>query len=79
LFASEFQGPGMEILQNEIIGTQTSLVVVNWVSSCLFFSLSASTLSLHIFTLLLPVQTTYYNYSRTLCIKCWVSTFHTQI
>jgi hypothetical protein len=29
LFASEFQGPGMEILQNEIIGTQTSLVVVN--------------------------------------------------
>jgi hypothetical protein len=20
-----------------------------------------------------------YNYSRTLCIKCWVSAFHTQI
>jgi hypothetical protein len=21
----------------------------------------------------------YYNYSRTLCIKCWVSAFHTEI
>ncbi len=33
--------------KNEIIGTQTSfflpILVVNWVSSCLFFSLSAST------------------------------------
>jgi len=31
----------------------------------------------HMFSLLLPLGL--FNYFRTLCIKCWVSTFHTEI
>ncbi len=44
----------MKILQNEITGTQTSffppILVVNWVPSCLSFSLSASIVATYIFT-----------------------------
>jgi hypothetical protein len=58
--------------------TIPSIFVVNWVSSCLsFFLLSASTAATHIFTW--SYLYNYYNYSRTLCIKCWVSVFRTEL
>ncbi len=43
--------------------------MINWVSSCFSFFLSAShsaTYALHLYN--------HYNHSQTLCIKCWVST-----
>jgi hypothetical protein len=49
---------------------------VSFILSFLFF-LSASTAATCNFTA--PSCTTYYNYSWTLCIKCWVSAFHTEI
>jgi hypothetical protein len=71
---------GMKILQNEVTGTQTNFFTnfggeLSFIQSFLFF-LSASSV-LHIFSLA-PYPYNYYNYSRTLCIKCWVSAFHTK-
>jgi hypothetical protein len=45
-----------------------SILVVNWVSSCLSFFLSASTGTTYIFTR--PQGCNYYNLFQTLCIKC---------
>ncbi len=53
-----------------------SILVVNWVSSCLSFFLSASTAATYIFTA--PNWTTTI-ISLTSCIQCWVSAFHTEI
>ncbi len=65
---------GMKILQNQIIGTQTrfstnfggklSLIL------CFSFFLSASTAATYIFTAPTTHLYIYYNYSRTLYIKC---------
>jgi len=41
------------------------------------FSWAPPLLLLHRFSLLLPVHS-YYNFSRTLCIKCWISAFRTE-
>jgi hypothetical protein len=52
-------------------------LVVSWVWPCLPFSLSASsfaTLDFHCSYLY-----SYYNSSRTLCIKCWDSAFRTEL
>jgi len=46
-----------------------SILVVNWFSSCLSFFQSASTASYTYFHY--SYLHNYYNYSRTLCIKCW--------
>jgi hypothetical protein len=63
-------------LPNKITGTQTSFSTnfgdkLSFIPSFLF---PERLHCCYIFSLLLPVQL---NYSRTLCIKCWVSAFHT--
>jgi hypothetical protein len=63
----------MKILQNEITGTPIGFSI-NFGGKLSFILSFLSPerlplLLLHIFSLLLPVQ--YYNYSWTLCIKCW--------
>ncbi len=53
------------------------ILVINGISSPLSFFLSASTSATHIFHR--SYLYNYYNYFRSLCIKCRVSTFHTEI
>jgi hypothetical protein len=57
-------------------GFKLTILVVNWVSSCLSFLLSASTAATDIFTAPTTTGTSTCTYSRALCIKCWVSSFH---
>jgi hypothetical protein len=63
----------------------TFRVVVNWVSSCLSVCLSFLSwapplpLGLHIYFHCSYLYIYYNYYSRTLCIKCWVSAFHSKI
>jgi hypothetical protein len=71
----------MKILDSEITGMQTKFSTnfdgkLSFILSFLFPELiSAAT---YIFTA--PTcKTNYYGYSRTLCIKCWVSAFPTEI
>jgi hypothetical protein len=54
-----------------------STLLVNWVSSWLSFVLSSSIAVTYIFTACTCIPS-YYRYSETLCIKFWVSAFHTQ-
>jgi hypothetical protein len=72
---------GMKFYKTKWLGPKLVLppiLVVNWVSSSLSFFLSASSAAmLHILSLLHLYN--YYKYSRTLCNKCWVSTFHTEV
>ncbi len=86
---------GNEILQNEMTGTQANfppILLVNWISSpsflfpqrlhyCyIYFNLTALTsitATIYIFTC--SYLYNYYNYSWTLCIKCWVTAFHSDI
>ncbi len=66
--------------KTETTGIQTSffppILVVNWDSSPLSFFLSASSTAAARYIFTAPHLYNYYNYSRTLCIKCWVSAFH---
>jgi hypothetical protein len=70
----------MKILQNETVGTQTSFSTnfVDKLSVILSFlfpeRLHCCYKYFHCFYLY-----NCYSYSQTLCIKCWVSTFHNQI
>jgi hypothetical protein len=50
--------------------------ILFWPPSSVSFCLSASTAATYIFTC--SYLYNYYSYSPTLCIKCWVSPFHTQ-
>jgi hypothetical protein len=54
-----------------------SILVVNWVSSCLSFFLNTSTAAIYIFTD--PNITTTVISLEPCCIKCWVSAFHTEL
>jgi hypothetical protein len=71
---------GMKILQNKITGTQTSFSSnFGCKLSCILSFLFPE--RLHFGYIYFPCSYLYacYNYSQTLCIKCWVSAFHTEI
>jgi hypothetical protein len=74
---------GMKILQNEITGTQTSFSTnfagkLSFILSFLFF-LSPSIHCWYIYFHCSYLYNYYNYYSRTLCIKCWLSAFQTEI
>jgi len=72
---------GMKSLQNEVTGTQTSFSTnfggkLSFILPLLFQW--APPLQLAYIYFHCSYLYNYYNYTRTLCIKCWVSAFHTE-